>query len=128
MWLIESLSHGFRDAAPEWRIQLFRIVFGAACLVKFSVAFGHGGFARMAPGTFGRFQLCAAHGQRRGRLLSDAYRPILMVRWVAAVAVLSGFEPRIALVVVGLGLLFELTYAFRYNTVRVDSSEMRAKR
>jgi hypothetical protein len=117
VWLIESLLHGFRDATPEWRIQLFRILFGVACLAKFSVTFGHGGFARMAPGSLGRFQLCATHGQRRGQLLSDAYQPILVVRWIAATAVLCGFEPRIALVVVGLGLLFELTYAFRYNTI-----------
>src|SRR5260221_9771099 len=100
MWLVDTILHGFQDRSPDWRIQAFRVFFGVACTAKFTVALGHGGLARMAPGSLGWFQMRAAFGDRRGGLLADAYRPVLIVRLVAAVAVLCGFGTPIALLVV----------------------------
>jgi hypothetical protein len=117
VWLFEALGHGFQYSVPDWRLQWFRIIFAAACLLKFTVSLSHGGFDRMAPGSLGRFQLCAAYGARRGLLLARAYRPTLLVRCLAALGVFLGIGLRAAIVLVLAGLLFELTYAFRYNTV-----------
>lgn len=117
MWWCDAVLSGFTTPTDEARIQLFRVLLGAACLAKFLIAPTHGGWSRLALGSFPRYGLARRFGLGRADLIGGAYRSVLCLRAVAAGAYLTGVLPRLAgLVVIG-GLLFELTYAWRNNTI-----------
>ncbi|MFI9387148.1 hypothetical protein [Kutzneria sp. NPDC052558] len=117
MWLFDAALNGFHTATPEWRLQLFRVLLGAACLLKFTVALTHGGLSRLNPGTLGRHELVVKYGARDGEWLARVYQPVLFLRLLAGVALLLGLWPKLAVCVVVLGLLHERTYAPRFNSI-----------
>lgn len=97
-------------------MQYFRMGLGVACALKFVTSLTHGGWNRLAS-SFTRHDLDTRHGPRGAALVVACYRPVLCVRLAAALLLTAGVAPRAAAVVVIAGLLFELMYEFRSNTV-----------
>lgn len=116
MWFFDAVTSVFTTHTDEARMQYFRIGLGVACVLKFVMSLTHGGWNRLASG-FTRHDLDTRHGPSRAALVVACYRPVLCVRLAAALLLTSGVAPKAAAVVVIAGLVFELTYEFRSNTV-----------
>jgi hypothetical protein len=117
VWLIDAVMSVFTTHTDEARMQYFRMGVGAACALKFAIALSHGGWTRLAPGGFARHDLDQRHGPHRATLVARWYRPILCVRLAAALLLTGGVAPKAAALAVIGGLLFELLYEYRSNTV-----------
>lgn len=117
MWLLDAVTSLFTTPTDEARLQYFRMGLGLACALKFAVALSHGGWSRLAPGGFARHDLDRRHGAPRAALVAGWYRPVLCLRLVAALALTTGVLPGAAALLVVGGLLFELLYEYRSNTV-----------
>ncbi|MDX3694776.1 hypothetical protein PV726_31475 [Streptomyces europaeiscabiei] len=99
-------------------MQLFRIVYGSVLTVRFVLSFGQGGCKRFAPGSLSLRLAEQRFGPRRGRLLARVYRPALIARTAAAVALAAGAVPPLALVLVLAGAAMELLYLKSPSAVR----------
>jgi hypothetical protein len=117
MWWCDAVLSGFTAPTDEARLQWLRILLGAACEIKFLIALTHGGWSRLTRSGFPRYVLVRRFDSMRADLIGVAYRPVLCLRAIAAAAYLLGALPRLAGLVVTAGLLFELTYAYRNNTI-----------
>ncbi|WP_432095753.1 hypothetical protein [Streptomyces sp. bgisy100] len=117
MWLYESLTSLFQKTTDESHLQLFRILLGIACIAKFAGALLQGMWSFLASGTYSRFELRQHRGADAENLISALHRPVTVARLAGALALTAGFLPHTAAAVVSLGLAFELSYLFRFNTV-----------
>ncbi|MFJ3203322.1 hypothetical protein [Streptomyces sp. NPDC086989] len=117
MWFFHSLTDLFHNPTQEAHLQLFRIALGFACVVKFLGELVQGMWNFLAVGTYSRHEL----GQRRGpdavALIAALHHPVTVLRLTAALALTLGPWPHAAAAAVTLGLAFELTYLYRFNTV-----------
>ncbi|WP_020556960.1 hypothetical protein [Embleya scabrispora] len=118
MWFFDSLASGFDHPTDPGRLQLFRIVFGAVVALRFALSLGQGGWSRFAPDSLSTHLAEQRLGPTRARWLAAAYRPALLVRIAAALALATGLAPRLALVVVLGGAAMELLYLKSPNAVR----------
>ncbi|MET7695130.1 hypothetical protein ABZT06_45775 [Streptomyces sp. NPDC005483] len=112
------MTSGFRSPTDPGRLQMFRIVYGTVLAVRFTLSFGQGGWRRFAPESLSLHLALQRFGPRRGRLLADAYRPLLIVRTAAALALAAGLTPRLSLLLVLAGAAMELLYLKSPSAVR----------
>ncbi|MFI1768990.1 hypothetical protein ACH41H_44130 [Streptomyces sp. NPDC020800] len=110
MWFFDSLASAFHHPTDPGRLQQFRLVFGTVCALRFALSIGQGGWDRFAQGSLTSFVTEHLFGQRRARLLATAYRPALIVRTIAAIALALGLAPRLSLTLVLAGIVMELLY------------------
>ncbi|MGY3199668.1 hypothetical protein [Streptomyces sp. TE5632] len=118
MWFFDALASGFQHPTDPARLQAFRIVFGAVITARFALSFSQGGWDRLAPGSLSAHVAEQRFGPARARLLVAVYRPALIVRTAAAVALAVGVAPRLALLLVLAGAAMELLYLKSPNAVR----------
>ncbi|MFF0386920.1 hypothetical protein [Streptomyces sp. NPDC004286] len=118
LWFFDAVAHGFRYPTDPARIQLFRIIYGTVLTIRFALAFGQGGWDRLALGSLTTFVTEKRYGPTRTRLLVAVYRPMLIVRTLAACALAAGLVPRLALLPVLAGIAMELLYLKSPNAVR----------
>ncbi|MFJ6213736.1 hypothetical protein ACIQGZ_10465 [Streptomyces sp. NPDC092296] len=118
MWFFDALASAFQYPTDPGRLQWFRIVFGTVCTLRFALAFGQGGWDRFAPASLSSHLAERRFGPARARFLITVYRPALVVRTAAALALASGLAPRPALLLVLAGAAMELLYLKSPNAVR----------
>ncbi|MFE9254135.1 hypothetical protein [Streptomyces sp. NPDC006879] len=118
MWLVDALTSGFTHPTDPGRLQLFRIIFGTVLTARFALALGQGGWDRLVPGSLSLHLAEQRFGPRQARLLASVYRPALLIRTTAALALALGIAPRLALLVVLAGAAMELLYLKSPNAVR----------
>ena len=118
MWFFDALAAGFDHPTDPARLQVFRIIFGTVCTLRFVLAFGQGGWDRFIPGSLSLHIAHERFGAARARLLAAVYRPALIVRTAAALALTVGMAPRLALVLVLAGISMEFAYLKSPNAVR----------
>ncbi|MFJ6565638.1 hypothetical protein ACIQMV_38540 [Streptomyces sp. NPDC091412] len=118
MWFFDALASGFQHPTDPARLQWFRVVFGTVLTARFALSFGQGGWDRLTPGSLNAHVVEQRFGPARARLLVSVYRPALVVRTAAAVALAVGVAPRLALLLVLAGAGMELLYLKSPNAVR----------
>ncbi|MEU6260206.1 hypothetical protein ACFUEN_29630 [Streptomyces griseorubiginosus] len=118
MWFFDAITAGFRYPTDPGRLQLFRIIFGTICTLRFALSIGQGGWHRIIPGSLSLHLAEQRFGPRRARLLAGLYRPALVIRTAAAVALTLGLLPRLSLLAVLAGATMELFYLRSPNAVR----------
>lgn len=116
MWILNALAHNFDTTTTEWRVQLFRILFGFGCLWKFVETFRHEGWRRFEPDTFNRYQLVHRKGAL-GRRVARNYRLLAVLRCPPALGVALGVWTKPCLVLVIVSLAVELSYEPRKHPV-----------
>ncbi|OIJ88150.1 hypothetical protein BIV25_37215 [Streptomyces sp. MUSC 14] len=118
MWFFDALASGFQQPTDPGCLQWFRIIFGTVLTARFALAFGQGGWDRLSPGSLSAHLAEQRLGPARARLLIGVYRPVLIVRAAAALALALGFVPRVTLLVVLAGAAMELLYLKSPNAIR----------
>ncbi|WP_329027130.1 hypothetical protein [Streptomyces sp. NBC_00690] len=118
MWFFDALASGFQHPTDPARLQWFRIVFGTVCTLRFALAFGQGGWNRFTPDSLSTHLAEQRLGPARARLLTTCYRPALIIRTAAALALTVGPAPRPALLLTLAGAAMELLYLKSPNAVR----------
>jgi hypothetical protein len=118
VWFFDAIAAGFRYPTDPARLQWFRIVFGAVLTARFALAFGQGGWDRFAAASLSAHLAEQRLGTVRARLLVTLYRPALIARTGAALALAAGIAPRVALLLVLAGAGMELLYLRSPNAVR----------
>ncbi|MEU1371620.1 hypothetical protein ABZ454_36680 [Streptomyces sp. NPDC005803] len=118
MWFFDALASGFQYPTDPGRLQWFRILFGTVLTARFALSLGQGGWDRFAPGSLSLHLAEQRFGPRRARILAGVYRPALIIRTIAALALAAGLLPRLTLLVVLAGAAMELLYLKSPNAVR----------
>ncbi|MFI8266711.1 hypothetical protein [Streptomyces sp. NPDC085665] len=118
MWFFDALASGFTRPTDPGRLQLFRIIFATVLTARFALALGQGGWDRLTPDSLSFHHAEQRFGPRRARLLASVYRPALILRTLAALALAAGYAPRLALLAVLAGAAMELLYLRSPNAVR----------
>ncbi|MFJ8028796.1 hypothetical protein [Streptomyces sp. NPDC096311] len=118
MWFFDALASGFTHPTDPGRLQWFRILFGTILTARFALTFGQGGWDRLTVGSLSLHLAEQRFGPRRARLLASVYRPALIVRTIAVLALAAGLVPRLSLLVVLAGAAMELLYLKSPNAVR----------
>ncbi|MEW2078088.1 hypothetical protein AB0941_31585 [Streptomyces sp. NPDC013433] len=118
MWFVDAITSGFQHPTDPGQLHWFRIVFGTVCTLRFALSFGQGGWDRLVPGSLSLHLAEQRYGPARARLLTVVYRPALVLRTVAALALATGLEPRLSLLLVLAGAAMELLYLKSPNAVR----------
>ncbi|EST24417.1 hypothetical protein [Streptomyces roseochromogenus] len=118
MWFFDAFTSGFQHTTDPGRLQWFRIIFGTVLTLRFALAFGQGGWDRFASASLSAHLAEQRFGAVRTRLLVTVYRPALIVRTAAALALALGPGPRLALLVVLPGAAMELLYLKSPNAIR----------
>lgn len=118
MWFFDALTSGFTRPTDPGHLQWFRIIFGTVLTARFALAFGQGGWDRFTPGSLSAHLAEQRLGPARARLLITVYRPALIIRTCAALALALGLAPRLALLVVLPGAAMELLYLKSPNAIR----------
>lgn len=116
VWLVDGFFSGFAEPTAEWRLWLFRVLLGAALVIKFIQAPTHGGWNRLQVGSFGEFQLRQKH-PRLALWVRWSYRPVLIARIPVAMAFTAGVLPRLLAPILIALLLFDLLYEYRRNVL-----------
>jgi hypothetical protein len=81
-------------------------------------ALGQGGWDRFTPGSPSLRPAEQRFGPRRAHLLAGVYRPALLLRTRAALALAAGFLPQLSLLLVLAGAAMDLLYLRSPNAVR----------
>lgn len=118
MWFFDALASGFQTPTDPARLHWFRLVFGTVLTARFALAFGQGGWRRFTADSISTRLAVQRFGPARARLLTTAYRPALIIRTGAALALAVGLAPRLALLLVLVGAAMELLYLRSPNAVR----------
>ncbi|MCX4554313.1 MULTISPECIES: hypothetical protein [unclassified Streptomyces] len=118
MWFFDAVTSGFQNSTDPGRLQQFRIVFGTVCVLRFALSIGQGGWDRFVPSSISTHLAAERFGPSRASLLASAYRPVLIIRTAAAVALAAGLAPRLSLLLVLAGIAMELLYLKSPNAVR----------
>lgn len=117
MWLWSSLSSAFDFPVHDGRLQLYRILLGAAMTWKTAASTFLGDWRRLQAGSFGRYQLAHRRGERAAGWIAAVHKPLLAARLPCCVLLLAGALPKLAIVVIVAGLVQELLYEYRFNTI-----------
>ncbi|WP_406511032.1 hypothetical protein OG851_00050 [Streptomyces sp. NBC_00161] len=118
MWFFDALASGFQHPTDPGRLQWFRILFATVLTARFALSLGQGGWDRFAPASLSLHLAEQRFGPRRARLLASIYRPALILRTIAALALAAGPVPRLSLLVALAGAAMELLYLKSPNAVR----------
>ncbi|MER6694645.1 hypothetical protein [Streptomyces minutiscleroticus] len=86
--------------------------------MRFALSLGQGGWDRFVPGSLSLHLAEQRLGPVTARLLARAYRPALLARTLAALALAAGLLPRLALLLVLAGAAMELLYLKSPNAIR----------
>ncbi|MFB7983951.1 hypothetical protein [Streptomyces vinaceus] len=116
-WFFDALASGFQHPTNPGRLQQFRIVFGTVLALRFALSIGQGGWDRLVPGSLSLHLTERRFGPTRTRLLASAYRPMLMIRTAAALALAAGLAPRFSLLLVLAGAAMEMLYLKSPNSI-----------
>lgn len=117
-WFVDAVTSGFQSPTDPGRLQQFRIAFGTVIGARFVLSLGQGGWHRFGPSAISTHLAEQRFGPARAGLLARVYRPALVIRTVAAVALAAGVLPRLSLVVILAGVGMELLYLRSPNAVR----------
>lgn len=109
MWIFDALAHNFDVATSEWRVQVFRVLFGLGCLDKFFETFRHEGWRRFDQGTFNRFYLERKQGVV-GQWVAETYKLSSVVRCLPAFGVVVGVWTKVCVAMVVASFVLELLY------------------
>ncbi|MEU6495707.1 hypothetical protein [Streptomyces sp. NPDC046984] len=118
MWFFDALTNGFQQPTTPARVEWFRIIYGTVLTARFALSIGQGGWNRFASGSLSVHLAEQRLGPHRAHLLTTAYRPALIARTAAALALAAGLAPRLALVAVLAGAAMELLYLKSPNAIR----------
>ncbi|MFE7528026.1 hypothetical protein ACFU7Y_20255 [Kitasatospora sp. NPDC057542] len=118
VWLFDAVTSGFQYPTDPSRLQMFRIAFGAVLTFRFAAAFTSGGWNRFAPDQVQAAFARRRHGDTRARVLFAVYRPMLVLRALAAPALALGLAPRLTLPIVLAGATTEFAYLRSPSAVR----------
>ncbi|MFF3431428.1 hypothetical protein [Streptomyces sp. NPDC002602] len=118
MWFFDAIASGFQHPTDPGRLQAFRTLFGAVLTARFALSVGQGGWNRLVAGSLSRHLAEQRFGPARARLLAGVYRPALIMRTIAALALAAGLLSRISLLLVLAGAAMELLYLKSPNAVR----------
>ncbi|MFI0220364.1 hypothetical protein [Streptomyces lydicus] len=118
MWFFDALASGFQHPTDPGRLQYFRIIFGVVLTLRFVLSIGQGGWGRLTAGSLSLHLAEQRFGPGKAQLLAHAYRPALLIRTAAALALAAGLAPRISLLLVLAGAAMELLYLKSPNAVR----------
>lgn len=102
---------------PNSAIEYFVIFYLVSCLLKFLLWFPFGGWSRFNPGTFEASRLFSRYPSSAAALLAKIYRPALIARTLGIIMSLTLNSLLVAVCVTVLGLVVELAYEWRRNTV-----------
>ncbi|GHI98020.1 hypothetical protein [Streptomyces olivaceus] len=120
MWFFDALASGFQYPTDPARLHWFRIVFATVLAARFALSFGQGGWDRLTPDSLSTRLVEQRLGPARARLLVRAYRPALVIRTCAALALALGLVPHLMLLLVLAGAAMELLYLKSPNAVDGD--------
>ncbi|WP_371801553.1 hypothetical protein OHA38_43335 (plasmid) [Streptomyces sp. NBC_01732] len=118
MWFFDAVASGFQHPTDPGRLQWFRIIFGTVCALRFALSIGQGGWDRLTHGSLSLHLAEQRFGPRPTRLLVSVYRPALIARTAAALALATGLAPRLSLLLVLAGAAMELLYLKSPNAIR----------
>jgi hypothetical protein len=117
MWWFKAFDDNFASPVADARVQVFRLVLGLACTMKFGESIRHGGWGRFGPGTFERFRVERRLHTAAAALVTRGYRGLLVLRLAAAVLLTVGIGTRPALTVIIVALVVEQIYEFRSHAL-----------
>jgi hypothetical protein len=113
VWWADVLRHAFARPLPTIGLEIFRVVFGLALLLKFAVETKRGYFQYFKPRSFLHFQL---HVDRPDvRIAERTYKGLYILKLFAALGVVLGVEPRPCLLVLAAWLSLELLVYFKFH-------------
>lgn len=118
MWFFDAVATGFQHPTDPARLQWFRIIFATICTLRFTLAFGQGGWNRFTPDSLSTHLAQQRLGPTTARLLITCYRPALIIRTAAALALATGPAPQPALLLTLAGAAMELLYLKSPNAIR----------
>jgi uncharacterized membrane protein YphA (DoxX/SURF4 family) len=114
VWWVEALGDGFRYPASPLPICLFRVVVAVAAIWKFSYEHHRGAWRWFAPDSYVYYRYRREHP--RFPVGPAAYRVLYVAKLAGAAALLVGFLPRLAALVLAVWFLFELRYDRKFHT------------
>jgi hypothetical protein len=117
VWFVDALAAGFQHPTDPGRLQQFRVVFGTVLAARFALSTGQGGWDRLVPGSLSLHLTQQRFGPTRAHLLAGIYRPMLVIRTAAALALAAGLVPRLCLLLVLAGAAMELAYLKSPNSI-----------
>src|SRR5215831_7826328 len=117
MWLLHSLVDGFSVPVHDADVQLYRMLIAIAVLLKTAATLFLGDWNRLRSGSFGRYQIERRRGAELAAIISMLHKPLILIRFAAALLLLVGIQSRLAIAVIILGLVEELSYEYRFNTI-----------
>ncbi|BFO18309.1 hypothetical protein SHKM778_46970 [Streptomyces sp. KM77-8] len=89
VWFFDAAISGFQHPTDPGHLRWFRIIFGTVLTARFALAFGQGGRDRLISGSIRAHLAERRFGPARARLLISVYRPALIARTAAALALAS---------------------------------------
>jgi hypothetical protein len=117
VWTSSALLSGFTTQTNEATIQLIRLLVGVALAFKTAVTICRGGWSRLEPDRYDRFLLARRYGAQRSRWWALVHKPLLIATLVGAISMAGGLHPKLGCLVAAAGLLHELSYDYRFNTL-----------
>lgn len=114
MWWAEALGDGFRYPASPLPICVFRAIIAVAALYKFGYEHHRGAWGWFAPQSYVYYRYRREHP--RFPVGPAAYRVLYVAKLAGAAALLVGFLPQLAALVLALWFLFELRYDRKFHT------------
>lgn len=117
MWWADALGDGFRYPASPLPICLFRLVIAVAALYKFGYEHHRGAWHWFRPDSYVYYRYRREHP--RFPVGPVGYRLLYVSKWVGAVALLVGFLPQVAALVLAVWFLFELRYDRKFHTAYI---------
>ncbi len=112
MWLVHALRDSFATPLPARPLEIFRLVFAAALLLKFMVEASRGYWHYLDPDRFLGF----VHTLRKDRWVDpNVYRRALLLRPLAALGLLLGLGPRVCALLLVCTFVIELRVYFKFH-------------
>jgi hypothetical protein len=118
-WLLDYYAHGLNGTASAGPINLFRIVIAVAALWKVGYEAHRGSWHWLDRGTFLRHEFDLRFPRLRG--WTWLHRPLIVVKLVAALMVLTGIASYPAVIVLGLAMAADQFIEPNYHVVYIVS-------
>lgn len=111
-WIYEALIH--QSAIPAAPLNLFRILFSAAILLKFSVETYRGYFNYFKPHTY-LYACYQAPLKGRGLLREWHWKAIYILKWFAGFGLLFAIATKLCLIILLCAFSLEMRLFFKYH-------------
>jgi hypothetical protein len=109
-WISDYLGHGLDPSVASLRLAVVRVALALALLWKFAFEHAQGAWHWFDPGSFVRHEYEATKGRGLPVIGTAGYRLAYAAKAVAVGLLLAGVSPRVAAVVLGVFLVFQLTF------------------